>query len=347
MMRQKPPGIQEAPMPAYAQCGKWVSLIGLLAAAGGAGPSSRPGGGLLTLELRGAAREPAVRAELVADAAAIEPGRTFTVGVLFRIREGWHIYWKSPGEAGLATEVTFTLPKGFQAGPLRWPAPTRFSQPGDIVGFGYSKAAFLTARVKAPSKLPEGGQIPVTAEVSWLECEKRCVPGHARLAMSLPVARASAPANEELFAEWEKRLPVAPASQKSPLARVEVEGAIPPGKTAAAIRVHLLWKRPPASVEWFPHAPRAISVTAEKLRTDGRRTWISFDVKLLSEDAAAARFLESVVTCRDAKGRLRAASVAVPLRPPPAAKGKTGRSQKTPEADVHKQNAPRREGEGR
>jgi thiol:disulfide interchange protein DsbD len=67
--------------------------------------------------------EPKVRARLVAETAEIEPGSTFRVGVHFEIEDGWHIYWRYPGGAGLATAIDFELPEGFTIGPLQWPLP--------------------------------------------------------------------------------------------------------------------------------------------------------------------------------------------------------------------------------
>src|ERR1700722_15895266 len=78
-----------------------------------------------------------VRAELLANTSGVQAGKPFWLGVRLTIDPGWHVYWKNPGDAGLPTRVTFTLPNGFSAGPLRFPTPHRFDQPGNIVAFGY------------------------------------------------------------------------------------------------------------------------------------------------------------------------------------------------------------------
>ena len=41
-----------------------------------------------------------VRAELLAEPAAIAPGQTFWVGVRLRMQEHWHTYWRNPGDSG-------------------------------------------------------------------------------------------------------------------------------------------------------------------------------------------------------------------------------------------------------
>jgi hypothetical protein len=63
----------------------------------------------------GAADTPHVGARLVSDTASLEPGSTVRVGVLFEMEPGWHVYWKNPGDSGLATEVLLEPPVGFES----------------------------------------------------------------------------------------------------------------------------------------------------------------------------------------------------------------------------------------
>jgi DsbC/DsbD-like thiol-disulfide interchange protein len=149
-----------------------------------------------------------VQAKLLADTRAIQAGQTFTLGVKLNMEKGWHVYWRNPGDAGLATDVTFSLPEGFHAGPLLWPEPMTFQQPGKIDGYGYKDEVLLTAEIHAPDKLPADDKLKFSADVSWLACKEKCIPGKAQLGLELPQGKA-APANKKLFAAWEKRTPPA------------------------------------------------------------------------------------------------------------------------------------------
>src|SRR5215467_1362406 len=80
-----------------------------------------------------------VKAELLADVGAIEPGKPFTVGVLFKIAPGWHVYWKNAGDAGTPAEVKFDLPTGFRVTETQYPVPERIEAASDIIEYGYSK----------------------------------------------------------------------------------------------------------------------------------------------------------------------------------------------------------------
>jgi DsbC/DsbD-like thiol-disulfide interchange protein len=150
-----------------------------------------------------------VDARLLANTTAVAAGKPFHVGVHLRMADGWHVYWRNPGDAGVATEVLWELPEGFSAGPLRWPRPVTFKQPGDIVGYGYKGDVLLTAEITPPEKLPDG-RFEIAAKVAWLACADRCIPGEAATALSLPAATADAPAkdaNAKLFAAWAQKAP--------------------------------------------------------------------------------------------------------------------------------------------
>jgi len=138
-----------------------------------------------------------VKASLVADTTAIEPGKPFRVGVRLVMDPGWHTYWKDPGDAGLATTVVWQLPEGFSAGPLGWPAPEQVIEPGNIKANAYTGETLLTTTITPPKTLPVG-KVTLSARVDWLVCEKTCLPGGAGVSLWLPVGTAT-PANAELF----------------------------------------------------------------------------------------------------------------------------------------------------
>src|SRR4051794_19044952 len=66
-----------------------------------------------------------VEAELVADSASAQPGHPLTVGLKLRMEPQWHTYWKNPGDSGLATQIRWTLPPGWQASEIQWPYPQK------------------------------------------------------------------------------------------------------------------------------------------------------------------------------------------------------------------------------
>ena len=48
-----------------------------------------------------------VKAQLVSEVSAIAPGQSFWVALEFNIRDGWHTYWRNPGDSGQATKLAW------------------------------------------------------------------------------------------------------------------------------------------------------------------------------------------------------------------------------------------------
>jgi DsbC/DsbD-like thiol-disulfide interchange protein len=150
---------------------------------------------------------PQVLAELVAGTDAIVPGQEFLVGVHFRIAEGWHIYHREPGDAGLPTSVDLQLPSGFVAGQVLYPRPVQFRQPGDIVGYGYKDEVMLLVPVMPPPDLKPGQSVTLQANTQWLACREICVLGERKMEQALPVASNANFVRKELFEKWMQQVP--------------------------------------------------------------------------------------------------------------------------------------------
>ncbi|MBI4342012.1 MAG: hypothetical protein HY599_01450 [Candidatus Omnitrophica bacterium] len=133
-----------------------------------------------------------VKTELITEHASIQPGGKTRVGVHFEIEEGWHIYAKEPGDAGLPTKITWSGPAAVSFGPLEYPSPQQFIDPGDIRTNGYSGSVVLYSAITFnPLRRTDGGpyeDLPLRARVQWLACKDVCIPGKTELELSLPVS---------------------------------------------------------------------------------------------------------------------------------------------------------------
>src|SRR5216117_33624 len=147
-----------------------------------------------------------VREELLADTDAVVPGKPFTVGLLLRMAPAWHTYWKFSGDAGLPSEVKWKLPAGWKIGEIQWPIPLKTIDPGDIQTYGYENEVMLMQEIAPPTKL-DSSSVKLSADASWLVCERICIPGGATLQLELPVSTTSQPANTELFTRYRRLLP--------------------------------------------------------------------------------------------------------------------------------------------
>jgi thiol:disulfide interchange protein DsbD len=146
---------------------------------------------LLTLSPAVAAPGPvkkgAVTAELVAHDASIQPGQPFLVALKLTHDEHWHTYWINPG-TGYPTSLEWTLPEGFRAGDIIWPVPHVVKDTkGTVTGHGYEDTAFLFVEITPPKELAPGTEVTLRAAADWLMCKDVCMPGDAKLELTLPV----------------------------------------------------------------------------------------------------------------------------------------------------------------
>jgi thiol:disulfide interchange protein DsbD len=159
-----------------------------------------------------------VQAELIAEPSSIAPGQPFWVAVRLRMKSGWHTYWRNPGDSGEATSIAWELPPGFEAGPIVWPTPSRLPV-AHLVNFGYEGETTLLTRIRLPPQsLAGAGTVHIAARVSWLVCEKECIPGDTRLELALPVSRSGTAddANPETRATFEKARAALPQPAPGP-----------------------------------------------------------------------------------------------------------------------------------
>ena len=85
--------------------------------------------------------------------------------------EGWHTYWKNPGDAGIASSFTFSK----QTTPYEWPAPKKYLEYGDILTIGYSGTKHFFFDDIAQD---------FEVKVGVLICKDVCIPGEAKLKLS-------------------------------------------------------------------------------------------------------------------------------------------------------------------
>jgi thiol:disulfide interchange protein DsbD len=154
---------------------------------------------------------PHVTTELAAETAGAAPGSTLYAAVILTADKGWHTYWRNPGDAGEATKITWTLPAGWRAGEIVWPAPRRLPV-GPIMNYGFEGRTVLAVPIEIPASARPGQTANIAAKVDYLVCAEVCVPGSAVVSLALPVV-AGTPLLE---AAWGKSIEAALAAAPKP-----------------------------------------------------------------------------------------------------------------------------------
>ncbi|HZZ34937.1 MAG TPA: thioredoxin family protein [Caulobacteraceae bacterium] len=149
----------------------------------------------LALAFAGAGRAAPVRAqhlsaELVAETTGAAPGSTVWVALSQDIDKGWHTYWRNPGDAGEATKIGWTLPAGWRAGDIVWPAPGRFllgKPPNALMNYVYEGKVLLPVPIEVPASARPGETYVLKGAAAFLVCADVCVPADAQLELRLPI----------------------------------------------------------------------------------------------------------------------------------------------------------------
>lgn len=240
----------------------------------------------------------AIKATLLADVDGAAPGSQFTLGVHLKIAPHWHTYWINPGEFGNAPEVKLRGPAGFEFGNIQWPLPHKIDANGSLT-YGYEDQVMLLIPVKVSPTVSAQGEAKIEADVSWLVCHEACIPGEAKLALTLPMSGESKPANAAQFQQWRERLPL--PDERAPQVVTGVE--------QANNTLTVNWKNPPHKVEWFPAATLAVAIETVAVKHDGGQTRIEFNPTVYDADAVPGGRVDSVLVYEDAQGNRRGVTV--------------------------------------
>jgi DsbC/DsbD-like thiol-disulfide interchange protein len=131
-----------------------------------------------------------VRVELVAYAPeGVAPGKKLWAGLQIEHKQGWHSYWKNPGDSGQATRLVWKLPVGVEAGAIDWPAPKKFNV-SRLSNFGYDQTVLLPVPLTIGKNFVQGRpddvlELKLTAY--WLLCRTECVPQDGDFVLRIPV----------------------------------------------------------------------------------------------------------------------------------------------------------------
>lgn len=125
-----------------------------------------------------------VTARIISEHRLLQAGQSFSVALQLDIRDGWHTYWRNPGDSGQATGIKWNLPEGVTASEIQWPYPER-QYVGPVANYGYHGRAMHLIEMQLADDWPAGKPVVLTADANWLVCEEECIPEKAKLSVEL------------------------------------------------------------------------------------------------------------------------------------------------------------------
>ena len=150
--------------------------------------------------------KPHTRVSILLEKSSVTPGQDVRGVIRMEIDPGWHTYWKNAGDVGLPTEVEWTLPTGWKAGPLLWPAPEYLDTSG-LISYAYENEVLLPFVLKPEASQTSAGAQEAVAKISWLECQEACIPGDDEVSFGFSVGSESESAEAEVVKKAFESLP--------------------------------------------------------------------------------------------------------------------------------------------
>ncbi len=185
--------------------------------------------------------------------------------IKMKISDGWHTYWKNPGEGGIPIQIEAKLAEGWTLGEIQYPAPKRFTT-GELPSIGYEGEVLLPVTIYPPKGAKGDGKLPeIRATLSWLTCnESSCVPGEAEIILS-------ATADAAIIQKAYDAIP-------KPLEGAKLEFVADKNQVNLTLTLPEKSKIDPSAYDVFPVTPDAISADAElrfKASEGKPNTWVA------------------------------------------------------------------------
>jgi DsbC/DsbD-like thiol-disulfide interchange protein len=122
-------------------------------------------------------------------------GTVLLGGIAVQLQQGWHTYWRNPGDSGVPPRFDFSKSDNIEAVTVLWPAPTKFDDGAGGHSLGYHDQIVLPLRI-----VTKNADKPVIlrADISYAVCEKICIPVDAKA--ELPFTSVASTEDQTLFA---------------------------------------------------------------------------------------------------------------------------------------------------
>ncbi len=258
------------------------------------------------------------KVRLIAAASRVGSAQTLRLGLEFKMKPGWKIYWRSPGDAGFPPRIDWSGSTNVASATIAWPAPRRFT----VLGFnttGYKKEVILplTVRLSQP-----GRPARLRASVNYLTCAEICIPYTATLALDLPAG----PAQTSVFAyridRYRARVPTTEALAGITVERIEARENASSGQLIVTARADKPFTKPDIFIE----GPRLIEFGLPKitLLQGGRRVRLVVPVRKVGDNAPNIVGAALTLTITDGGRAIEKTASVAPAKVPASAPGSTG-----------------------
>lgn len=130
--------------------------------------------------------EPVLKATLISGVAGAGDLAELPGGLVMSLEPGWHTYWRTPGDSGMAPRFDWASSKNVKDVRVLWPVPKRKEEAGLFV-YAYDQDVTLPLVI-----IPEtpGQEMVLNLTLQALVCLKICIPQNVTSTLTIPAGEA-------------------------------------------------------------------------------------------------------------------------------------------------------------
>lgn len=126
--------------------------------------------------------------EIIVAATSIKAGDKFKVALKLSHPPKWHSYYFNDGIGiSVIPSIKWTLPEGFTASEIKFPAPHEMDSFG-LNSYGYDGVNYFITEITAPADLEAGTELAFKADAAWQICKIACIQEDASFDFSVTAA---------------------------------------------------------------------------------------------------------------------------------------------------------------
>lgn len=118
---------------------------------------------------------------LIADTGRAADGN-YLAGLSLTMSEGWHTYWRRPGDSGIAPQFDWSGSRNLKHVEILWPVPQRFDASDDVT-YGYAVHVIWPLNI---TPVDPSQPVELSLTMSFGVCSDICVPVEKKLELKLP-----------------------------------------------------------------------------------------------------------------------------------------------------------------
>ncbi len=190
---------------------------------------------------------------LMVERSAAVPGETFVGALRLDLADGWHVYWKNPGDSGFQPTAEWANSPTVSAGEFRFPPPHAISL-DPLMNYGYEGEVILPFDLTIAPDAKAGDTLTIGALFDYLICADVCIPEAVTLSISVPVAAAPA-IDRESSAVIGAALAKLPVNLTGRAAIERIDGGFRIGVADPAVAAAIVNA---ADMRFFPNGPEIL-----------------------------------------------------------------------------------------